>query len=93
MFCQLSRRGSFRDLIVAIEARRGKAKFFRIRDSVTHSNLAKANQNMECHNFEEFAYYMVEQARTLRVPKIFTLLVTSLVCITFLQMTETASED
>ena len=73
MFGQLSRRDSLRDLIVAVEAHRGKAKFLGFGDSVTHSNLAKANQNRDYHIFEEFAYYMVEQARTLRVTKIFSL--------------------
>ena len=49
---------------------RGKAKFLGFGDSVTRSNLAKANQNRDYHIFEEFAYYTVEQARTLRVTKI-----------------------
>ena len=73
MFGQLSRRDSLRDLIVAVEAHRGKAKFLGFGDSVTRSNLAKANQNRDYHIFEEFAYYMVEQAPTLRVTKIFNL--------------------
>ena len=73
MFGQLSRRDSLRDLIVAVEAHRGKAKFLGFGDSVTRSNLAKANQNRDYHIFEEFAYYMVEQARNLRVRKIFSL--------------------
>ena len=45
MFGQLSRRESLRDLIVAVEAHSGKAKFLGFGDSVTRSNLAKANQN------------------------------------------------
>ena len=73
MFGQLSRRDSLRDLIVAVEAHRGKAKFLGFGDSVTRSNLAKTNQNRDYHIFEEFAYYMVEQAPTLRVTKIFNL--------------------
>ena len=43
MFGQLSRCDSLRDLIVAVEAHRGKAKFLGFGDSVTRSNLAKAN--------------------------------------------------
>ena len=73
MFGQLSRRDSLRDLIVAVEAHRGKAKFLGFGDSVTRSNLAKANQNRDFHIFEEFGYYMVEQACTLRVTKVFNL--------------------
>ena len=41
MFGQLSRRESLRDLIVAVEAHSGKAKFLGFGDSVTRSNLAK----------------------------------------------------
>ena len=73
MFGQLSRRESLRDLIVAVEAHRGKSKFLGFGDSVTRSNLAKANRNRDYRIFEEYAYYMVEQARTLRVTKIFNL--------------------
>ena len=73
MFGQLSRRESLRDLIVAVEAHSGKAKFLGFGDSVTRSNLAKANQNRDYRIFEEFAYYMVEIARNLNVTKIFTL--------------------
>lgn len=40
MFGQLSRRDSLRDLIVAVEAHRSKAKFLGFGDSVTRSNLA-----------------------------------------------------
>ncbi|MBQ7575450.1 MAG: DUF4372 domain-containing protein [Bacteroidales bacterium] len=48
IFGQLSRRESLRDLIVAVEAHSGKAKFLGFGDSVTRSNLAKANQNRDC---------------------------------------------
>ena len=51
MFGQLSRRESLRDLIVAVEAHSGKAKFLGFGESVTRSNLAKANQNKDCHIF------------------------------------------
>lgn len=73
MFGQLSGRESLRDLIVAVEAHSSKAYHLGFGKSVTRSNLAKANQNRDYHIFEEFAYYMVEQARTLRVKKIFNL--------------------
>ena len=73
MFGQLSGRESLRDLIVAIEAHGSKAYHLGFGKSVTRSNLAKANQNRDYHIFEEFAYFMVEQARTLRVKKIFSL--------------------
>lgn len=56
MFGQLSRRESLRDLIVAVEAHSGKAKFLGFGDSVTRSNLAKANQNRDYRIFEEVIF-------------------------------------
>ena len=73
MFGQLSRRESLRDLIVAVEAHSGKAKFLGFGNSVTRSNLAKANQNRDCRIFEEYAYYMMELARNLKDTTIFNL--------------------
>ena len=73
MFGQLSRRESLRDLIVAVEAHSGKAKFLGFGDSVTRSNLAKANQNRDCRIFEEYAFYMMELARNLNDTTIFDL--------------------
>ena len=63
MFGQLSQRKILRDLIVAVEAHSGKSKFLGFGDSVTRSNLAKANQNRDCRIFEEYAYYMMEQSK------------------------------
>ena len=73
MFGQLSGRESLRDLIVAVEAHSSKAYHLGFGRSVTRSNLAKANQNRDYHIFEEYAYYMVQQARALKVTKIFNL--------------------
>ena len=73
MFGQLSRRESLRDLIVAVEAHSGKAKFLGFGDSVTRSNLAKANQNRDSRIFEEYAFYMMELARNLNDTTIFNL--------------------
>lgn len=69
MFGQLSRRESLRDLIVAVEAHSGKSKFLSFGDSVTRNN----HQNRDYRIFEDFAHYMVEQARNLNVTKIFNL--------------------
>ena len=73
MFGQLARRESLRDLIVAVEAHSGKAKFLGLGDSVTRSNLVKANQNRDYRIFEEYAYYIVELARNLNDTTIFNL--------------------
>ena len=58
-FNYLSRRESLRDLIVAVEAHSGKAKFLGFGDSVTRSNLAKANQNRDCRHVEVAAVVII----------------------------------
>lgn len=74
MFGQLSNRESLRDLIVMLMAHRSKSYHLGIGKSVvTKSNLSKANQNRDYHIFEEYAYNMIEQARTKRKTNIFNL--------------------
>lgn len=57
--------GSLTGLISIWEDYRSKAKFLGLGDSVICSNFAKANRNRYYHIFEEFACYLVEQARML----------------------------
>ena len=71
MFGQLCNRESLRDLIVAIEAHSNKTYHLGLGRNVTKSNLAKANQNRDYKIFEEFAYYLVEEARKKRAVNIF----------------------
>ena len=71
MFGQLSNRESLRDLIVAMEAHAGKLYHLGIGKSVTRSNLSKANEQRDYRIFEEFAYYMIDEARRRRIDKIF----------------------
>jgi DNA segregation ATPase FtsK/SpoIIIE-like protein len=59
--------------MVAVKAHSGKAKFLGFGDSVTLSNLAKANQNRDYRIFEEYAYHMVELTRNLKDTTIFNL--------------------
>jgi hypothetical protein len=73
MFGQLCNRESLRDLIVAIEAHSNKTYHLGLGRNVTKSNLAKANQNRDYKIFEEFAYYLVEEARKKRAVNIFKL--------------------
>ena len=73
MFGQLCNRESLRDLIVAIEAHSNKTYLLGLGRNVTKSNLAKANQNRDYKIFEEFAYYLVEEARKKRAVNIFKL--------------------
>lgn len=73
MFGQLSNRESLRDLIVAMEAHAGKLYHLGIGKSVTRSNLSKANEQRDYRIFEDFATYMIAEARKRRIEKIFEL--------------------
>ena len=73
MFGQLSNRESLRDLIVAMEAHAGKLYHLGIGKSVTRSNLSKANEQRDYRIFEDFATFMIAEARKRRIDKIFEL--------------------
>ena len=73
MFGQLSNRDSLRDLIVAMEAHAGKLYHLGIGKSVTRSNLSKANEQRNYRIFEEYATFMIAEARKRRINKIFEL--------------------
>lgn len=73
MFGQLSNRVSMRDLIVSLKAHHTKWIRLGVGKSITLSNLAKANEERDYHIFEEFAFYMIEQARSRRINHIFQL--------------------
>ena len=73
MFGQLSNRESLRDLIVALEAHAGKVYHLGIGKSVTRSNLSNANEQRDYRIFEEFALFMIAEARRGRIQKIFEL--------------------
>ena len=73
IFGQLSNRESLRDLIVAMEAHAGKLYHLGVGKSVTRSNLSKANEQRDCRIFEEYAKFMIAEARKRRIYKIFEL--------------------
>ena len=73
MFGQLSNRESLRDLIVALDAHHSKCYHLGMGKNVSKSSLARANQDRDYHIFEEFAYYLVNEAREKRVYDIFKL--------------------
>ena len=63
MFGQLSNRESLRDLIVAFEAHRAKQYHFGLgHKPIAKTTFASANQNRDYRIFEDFAFYMMEQA-------------------------------
>ena len=73
MFGQLCNRESLRDLIVALNAHQEKCYHLGVGQHVTRSNLAKANENRDYRIFEDFAFYMMGEARNKRVNDIFQL--------------------
>ena len=74
MFGQLSNRESLRDLIVALEAHQSKCFHLGLgRKPIAKTTLATANQNRDFRIFEEFAFYMMTQAREKRATYIFKL--------------------
>ena len=74
MFGQLSNRESLRDLIVTLEAHRSKCFHLGLgKKPIAKTTLATANQNRDYRIFEEFAFYMMEQARQKRAEDIFKL--------------------
>ena len=74
MFGQLSNRESLRDLIVALEAHQSKRYHLGLgREPVAKTTFATANQNRDYRIFEEFAFYMMDLARSKRATDIFKL--------------------
>lgn len=73
MFGQQTNRESLRDLIVATEAHSRKLYHLGMGKSVTRSNLSKANEQRDYRIFEEFAYFMIDEARRKRQTEIFKL--------------------
>ena len=73
MFGQLCNRESLRDLIVALNAHQEKCYHLGVGKHVTRSNLSKANENRDYRIFEDFAFYMISEARKKRINDIFKL--------------------
>lgn len=73
MFGQLCNRESLRDLIVALDAHREKCYHLGVGKNVTRSNLSKANENRDYRIFEEFAMFLIDEARSKRACNIFNL--------------------
>ena len=74
MFGQLSNRESLSDLIVALEAHQSKCYHLGLgRNHIAKATFATANQTRDYRIFEEFAFYMMDQARSKRAVDIFKL--------------------
>lgn len=73
MFGQLCNRSSLRDLITILDAHSSKCYHMGMGRNVSKTNLAYANQNRDCRIFEEYAYFLIEEARQKRKTDIFNL--------------------
>lgn len=74
MFGQLSNRESLRDVIVALEAHHTQCYHLEIgRNPIAKTTFASANQNRDYRIFEDFAFFMMEQARKKQATEIFKL--------------------
>lgn len=74
MFGQLSNRESLRDVVVALEAHYTKCYHLGIgRNPIAKTTFASANQNRDYRIFENFAFFMMEQARKKQATDIFKL--------------------
>lgn len=67
------RERSLRDLIVALDAHHSKCYYLGMGKNVSKSSLARANQDRDYRIFEEFAYFLVDEAREKRATDIFNL--------------------
>ena len=64
MFGQLCNRESLRDVVVALEAHQSKCYHLGMgRNPIAKTIFATANQNRDYRIFEDFAFFMMEQAR------------------------------
>ena len=74
MFGQLSNRESLRDVVVALEAHHTKCYHLGIgRNPIAKTTFASANQNRDYRIFEDFVFFMMEQARKKQATDIFKL--------------------
>ena len=73
IFGQLGRCPSLRDCVITLQAHCAKLYHLGIGKNVTRSNLAKANEQRDYRIFEDFAYYIIAEARRKRATKVFDL--------------------
>ena len=73
VFGQLCNRESLRDLTNAVAAHQKKCYHLGFGKHVSKTNLAYANSNRDYRIFEEYAYYLIAEARKKRATDIFQL--------------------
>ena len=73
MFAQLTKQDSLRTTSLSIESLGTMCYHLGFGKGVTRSNLSKANLERDYHIFEEFAYFVVNEAREKRVTDLLNL--------------------
>lgn len=73
LFGQLTGRESMRDLMIGLDAHKSKYYHLGFGKNITRSNLSKANEKRNFRIFEEFAYYLIKEARESSIIKDFDL--------------------
>jgi hypothetical protein len=63
IFGQLTGRDSLRDLMISIEPHKPKYYHLGFGIGTSRSNFANANEKRDCRIFEDFAYYLIDQAQ------------------------------
>ena len=63
IFGQLTGRDSLRDLMVSIEPHKPKYYHLGFGKGTSRSNFANANEKRDCRIFEEYAFYLIDQAK------------------------------
>jgi hypothetical protein len=69
MYGQLSNRDSLSDLVLTINAHSQKAYHLGFGKGVSKANLAKSNINRDWKIFQEYAYYLIAEARKICLPE------------------------
>jgi hypothetical protein len=63
VFGQITGRDSLRDLMISIEPHKPKYYHLGFGKGTSRSNFANSNEKRDCRIFEDFAFYLIEQAR------------------------------
>jgi Domain of unknown function (DUF4372)/Transposase DDE domain len=63
VFGQLTGRDSLRDLMISVEPHKAKYYHLGFGKGTSRSNFANANEKRDCRIFEDYAYYLIDQAR------------------------------
>ncbi|GAC1418234.1 MAG: IS4 family transposase [Flavisolibacter sp.] len=67
MYGQLSHRDSLSDLVLTVNAHAPKAYHLGFVKGVSKANLGKSNANRDCKIYQDFAYYLIAEARKIRI--------------------------